>query len=89
LKNTVGGFANRAIRSSVTLTFPDGRVEATRKFLFLRDYPTVEPGSLISLTRKPEKVVTEGKGLNLERVLSTTTQSVSTLLTLILLLRQI
>jgi protein involved in polysaccharide export with SLBB domain len=89
LKNTAGGFANRAIRSSVTLTFPDGRVEATRKFLFLRDYPTVEPGSLISLTRKPEKVVTEGKGLNLERVLSTTTQSVSTLLTLILLLRQI
>jgi protein involved in polysaccharide export with SLBB domain len=89
LKNTAGGFANRAIRSSVTLTFPDGRVQATRKFLFLRDYPTVEPGSLISLTRKPEKVVTEGKDFNLERVLGTTTQSISTLLTLILLLRQI
>jgi len=89
LKNNAGGFASRAVRSSVTLTFPDGRVQATRHFLFLRDYPSVEPGSLISLTRKPEKIQTESKGVNLERVLSTTTQSISTLLTLILLLRQI
>jgi protein involved in polysaccharide export with SLBB domain len=89
LKNNAGGFANRAIRSSVTLTLPDGRVQATRHFLFLRDYPSVEPGSLISLSRRPEKLQLEGKGVNLERVLSTTTQSISTLLTLILLLRQI
>ena len=89
LKNNAGGFDSRAIRSSVTLTLPDGRVEATRQFVFLRDYPTVEPGSLISLSRKPEKLQTEGNGLNLDKVLSTTTQTVTTLLTLILLLRQI
>ena len=89
LKNNAGGFDSRAIRSSVTLTLPDGRVEATRQFMFLRDYPTVEPGSLISLSRKPEKIQTEGNGLNLDKVLSTTTQTVTTLLTLILLLRQI
>lgn len=89
LKNNAGGFASRAVRSSVTLTFPDGRVKSTRHFLFLRDYPTVEPGSVISLTRRPEKFQAEGKGVNLERVLGTATQSVTTVLTLILLLRQI
>ena len=89
LKNNAGGFSSRAIRSSVTLTFPDGRVQATRHFLFLRDYPQVEPGSLISLTKRPEKLATEGKGVNIEKVLGTATQSVTAILTLILLLKQI
>ncbi len=89
LKNNAGGFSNRAVRSSVTLTFPDGRVQATRHFLFLRDYPQVEPGSLISLTKRPEKLATEGNGVNIDKVLGTATQSVTTILTLILLLRQI
>jgi hypothetical protein len=89
LKNNAGGFASRAVRSSVTLTLPDGRVISTRQFLFLRNYPTVEPGSVISLSRKPEKLQSEGKGASLEQVLGTATQSVTTVLTLILLLRQI
>jgi hypothetical protein len=89
LKNNAGGFSSRAIRSSVTLTFPDGRVQATRRFLFLRNYPQVEPGSQISLTKRPEKLITEGKGVNIEKVLGTATQSVTAILTLILLLKQI
>jgi protein involved in polysaccharide export with SLBB domain len=90
IQNNAGGFAKRSIRSSVTLTLPDGRVESTRRFLFLRDYPSVAAGSTISLSKKPEKIAGDGnKDFNLEKVLSTTTQSVSTLLTLLLLLRQI
>ena len=89
MKNNAGGFSNRAVRSSVTLTFPDGRVQATRRFLFLRDYPQEEPGSQISLTKRPEKLATEGNGVNIDKVLGTATQSVTTILTLILLLRQI
>jgi hypothetical protein len=90
IQNNAGGFAQRSIRSSVTLTLPDGRVESTRRFLFLRDYPSVAAGSTISLSKKPEKLSEEGgKDFNLEKVLSTTTQSISTLLTLLLLLRQI
>jgi protein involved in polysaccharide export with SLBB domain len=90
IQNNAGGFAQRSIRSSVTLTLPDGRVESTRRFLFLKDYPTVEAGSIISLSKKPEKIDEEGKkDFNLERVLSTTTQSISTLLTILLLLRQL
>lgn len=90
IQNNAGGFAKRAMRSSVTLTLPDGRVESTRRFIFLKDYPAVAAGSTISLSRKPEKLAGDGnKNFNLEKVLSTTTQSVSTLLTLLLLLRQI
>jgi hypothetical protein len=90
IQNNAGGFAKRSNRSSVTLTLPDGRVESTRRFLFLRDYPTVAAGSTISMSKKPEKIAGDGnKDFNLEKVLSTTTQSVSTLLTLLLLLRQI
>ena len=90
IQKNAGGFAKRAMRSSVTLTLPDGRVESTRRFIFLKDYPAVVAGSTISLSRKPEKLAGDGnKVFNLEKVLSTTTQSVSTLLTLLLLLRQI
>jgi polysaccharide biosynthesis/export protein len=89
LKNNAGGFSNRALRSSVTLTLPDGRVQATRNFLFLRNYPIVEPGSLISLNEKRERFPIGIKGLNVEKVLSTTTTTISTILTLLLLLRQI
>jgi hypothetical protein len=57
----------------------------------LKDYPTVAAGSTISLSKKPEKLAEDGTGkeFNLEKVLSTTTQSISTLLTLLLLLRQL
>jgi hypothetical protein len=89
LKNNAGGFSKRAVRSSVTLTFPDGRVKATRQIIFLRDYPQVEPGSLISLNLRPEKIQEEGKGVNIEKVVGTATQSATAILTLILLLRQI
>jgi len=89
LRNNAGGFASRAVRSSVTLTLPDGRVQGTRHFLFFRNFPTVEPGSMISLFRKEEKVQIGNNRINLEKVLSTTTQSISALLTIFLLLKQI
>jgi hypothetical protein len=41
------------------------------------------------LTKRPEKLITEGKGVNIEKVLGTATQSVTAILTLILLLKQI
>jgi hypothetical protein len=88
IQNNAGGFAKRSNRSSVTLTLPDGRVESTRRFLFLRYYPTVAAGSTISLSKKPEKIAGDGnKDFNLEKVLGTATQSVTSLLTLLLLLR--
>jgi protein involved in polysaccharide export with SLBB domain len=90
IKNNAGGFSVKAIRSAVTVTLPDGRVESTRRFLFLKDYPTVEAGSVISLNNKSDKILEERKKeFSLEKVLSSTTQSISTLLTIVLLLRQL
>ncbi|MFM8709966.1 MAG: SLBB domain-containing protein, partial [Sphingomonadales bacterium] len=50
IKEYAGGFAKRADKKSVTVAYLDGRVRGTRNvFLFFRKYPTVRPGTLISL----------------------------------------
>jgi len=55
IKEYAGGFAKRADKKSVTVAYPDGSVRGTRKiFFFFRKYPTVRPGTLVSLTTKEE-----------------------------------
>jgi len=88
IKRFVGGFSPSADRSSVTLTFPDGRVESTKRLFLFRNYPYVEPGSMISLTTKPVKPAS-ARLFNIERILGTTTQGITTVATLLLLLKQI
>ncbi len=42
--NMAGGFATRAKKSKTFVVYPDGHAEATRHFLFIKNYPTVEAG---------------------------------------------
>jgi len=39
-----GGFATRAKKNKTFVVYPDGHAEATRHFLFIKNYPTVEAG---------------------------------------------
>jgi protein involved in polysaccharide export with SLBB domain len=90
LMEFAGGFARRVDKSSVTLTYPDGRVQGTRKTLFLvRDYPSVEPGTAVSLNMKREKNPNQKKGFEADKLFAQVFQTVSTLLTLTLLIRQL
>ena len=90
LMEFAGGFARRVDKSSVTLTYPDGRVQGTRKTLFLvRDYPSVEPGTTVSLNMKKDKNPNQKKGFEADKLFAQVFQTVSTLLTLTLLIRQL
>ncbi len=69
IKEYAGGFATRADKRSVTVSYPDGSVRATRKvLLFFRKYPVVRPGAIVSLTNKEEKVKGEEKKVNWDNI---------------------
>lgn len=55
INHSAGGFAKYADRNSVTVTKPNGESLSTRRFLWMRFYPKVEPGSVISLRMDDEK----------------------------------
>lgn len=55
ITHNAGGFAKYADRNSVTVTRPNGQSDGVRRFLWMRIYPKVEPGSVISLKLDTEK----------------------------------
>ena len=90
IHNFAGGFQKKANRNSVTVTLPNDQMLSTKRFLFIRNYPNVESGSIISLQMKPEKQITgDGKKTDWDSALSRTTQSLTAVLTLYLLINQL
>lgn len=55
IKHYAGGYTKTADRNSVTVTMANNQSESTRRFLFFRRYPKVEPGSVITLRIDQEK----------------------------------
>jgi len=90
IRNFAGGFADKANKNTVTVTYPDGRAKGTRSYLFfIRSYPKVTPGATIALAYKIEKPKSEKKEVDMEKIYTRTFQSVTTLLTIALLIRQL
>jgi len=80
VKHYAGGFQKLADRNSVTVTFPNNQTESTKRVLgFIRNYPTVEPGGVITMRfneKKRERLETPKEKVNWGQTFS---QSVSTL----------
>ncbi len=58
LKNYVtnsGGFTSNAKRSKAYVVYSNGKVKATKHFLFFRMYPKLEPGAVILVPPRPER----------------------------------
>lgn len=71
IREYAGGFSRKADRGTVAVSYPDGSAQGTRRFLFFRNYPTIRPGAVISLTEREEKVKGEGdKKVNWDNVFS-------------------
>ena len=49
-----GGFTKKSARSRAFIIYPNGSVDRTRKFLFVRIHPKVEPGSEIIIPGKTD-----------------------------------
>ncbi|MCI4668987.1 MAG: SLBB domain-containing protein [Bacteroidia bacterium] len=77
-----GGFAKRTKKNEVTVTYVDGRVKGTRKFLMFRKYPKIQQGAEIQVAAKPDR---ESNGLP-KINLSDTIASLTSILTFYLLI---
>ncbi|MHB1097288.1 MAG: polysaccharide biosynthesis/export family protein [Gemmatimonadaceae bacterium] len=85
-----GGFAQKADKWSVTVTDPNGKVTGTkRRLLFFKDFPTAHPGSTISLRYKFEVPPEEKKKIDYDAIYTRTFQVLTTVLSLIVLSRQL
>ncbi len=57
IKNYAGGFHKMADKNSVTVTMPNYQTRSTSKTLiFFRNYPTVEPGSVITVSMDQKRI---------------------------------
>lgn len=56
VRHYAGGFQKTTDKNSVTVTFPNNQTESTKRGLFwIRSYPTVEPGGVITMRFDEEK----------------------------------
>lgn len=90
IRNFAGGFERRVNRNSVTVTLPNDQMLSTKRFLFMRNYPNALPGSVISMQMKPPKEKSiDGKKSDWDGALSRSTQALTAVLTLYLLVNQL
>lgn len=78
--NDAGGFTDKAKKGRTFIQYPNGRTRQTKRFLFFKFYPKIEPGSTIFVAKKPER-----NKLALQEILAIT----STLATLTFLVDRI
>ncbi|MGV6845150.1 MAG: SLBB domain-containing protein, partial [Lutibacter sp.] len=64
-----GGFSEKARKSKSYVIYANGDVKSTKRFLFFKSYPKLEPGALIIV---PEKAVRDNK-LTIQEALGITT----------------
>ncbi|MFT4535704.1 MAG: protein involved in polysaccharide export with SLBB domain [Saprospiraceae bacterium] len=89
-----GGFADNADKGSTSVTYPNGEVHKTKKFLFFKNYPRVVPGSLITvsakkLKEKPQNNGKEKEDIDWGKVISNSIAQATGILSLILLIQTI
>jgi len=90
VRNLAGGFAEEANKNSVAVVYPDGSVVGTRTYLgFIRDYPNLKPGAIVSLTYKIPKPKKEREKIDVDALYTRTLTSLTTLVTLLILSRQL
>lgn len=88
-----GGIADNGDASKVTVTYPNGEVKKSNRFLFFgRSYPEVKEGSLIKVgakDAKPEKLPGEESDVDWGQTLADSVAQATAILSLVLLLQRI
>ena len=90
IRHYAGGFQKIANKNSVTVTMPNYQTEGTKRCLFgIRNYPEVEPGSVISVSidrEKREKLETPKEKVNWANTFSQSVATLTSVVSLILLI---
>lgn len=63
-----GGFSENAKKGNVYVVYANGNIKTTKKFLFFKNYPPLEPGAVILVPNKAEKTK-----ISIQEVLGITT----------------
>ncbi len=50
-----GGFSENARKGKTYVVYLNGEIQSTKRFLFLRSFPKLEPGALIIVPNKPKR----------------------------------
>ncbi|WP_069131270.1 SLBB domain-containing protein [Rhodohalobacter halophilus] len=79
--NAAGGVTDNAKGSRAYIVYANGEVDRTKRFLFFRNNPSVEPGATIIIPRKPEK-----RELTVQERISITATLASTAATIALMI---
>lgn len=89
VKHYAGGFQKLADKNSVTVTFPNNQTESTKRHLgFIRKYPTVEPGGVITMRfdeDKRERLETPKEKINWSQTLNSSVSTLTSVFSLIIL----
>ncbi len=81
------GFAPRADRSSLYVSYPNGKFSRTRNYGLFRVYPRVKAGGQIAVTLKPEKVkVKKDVKFDVNQAIGTVTAALTSFATIYVLL---
>lgn len=87
-----GGVAKNGSSAKISVTYPNGEVKRTTKFLFFNNYPKVEPGSIINVGLKEKKNKENGQekeDIDWGKVLSDSVAQATTILTLVILINNL
>ena len=90
IRHYAGGFQKDADKNSVTVTFPNYQSESTKRgFLWIRRYPKVQPGGMITLridNEKREKRTKPKEDIDWGKELSTSLSTITSVVSLVLLI---
>lgn len=92
IDNFAGGLVRTADRRSLTVTLPNYQTVGTKRFLGIRIYPKVEPGSTVTVTidqQKKEKIEKPKEKVDWERLASSTLSSLTSITSMILLIERL
>jgi protein involved in polysaccharide export with SLBB domain len=79
-----GGFTKKSARGRAFIIYPNGSVDRTRKFLFVKIHPKVEPGSEIVIPGKTDNAVAQFTQFS--GILTTLSFSLTTIISIITVL---
>ena len=92
IQHNAGGFDKYADRNSVTVTKPNGQSESTKRFLWMRFYPKVEPGSVISMrmdTKRQEDAQKPKEKPEWDKIAAGALSSLTSIVSMILLIERL
>ena len=92
IKHYAGGFVKTADRNSVTVTMPNGQSESTKRFLWMRFYPKVNPGGMVTLSidqKKVEKMEKPKERIEWEKIAASSLSTLTSVVSMILLIERL